>query len=1484
MKLSTPPFRWFSIALLALGALALALVAGSIFWRSAQPPLPEPPRVELSPVPRPGEKSLPPPAEQPRSPQVWVIAIGIDQYQDDAIPPCRGAVLDARTVGQWFEKTAGWKRGHVLYLDDLGDVDPGLAGAEVVDLLPTKANLGWAFRTWLAGRVHDGDVIVVFYAGHAMALPPHASDETQPAHPARACLLPADARLSQCERTGWRLDEALDHWASGGRNPVVCWLDTSLHGRGRRLPPASGTGSASEPGSESKTPSAAVSLLPSLVRWPGVTAWLAAEGRPAEEANVAGALSPFTAAVCAGLGTPERPANLLGCLDALMHNPALRDQGFRMLGGIDPNLSLWSSRARRRGLAHRELILQRGHAGGITAMALTADGDRLITAAKDSTIKVWRVADRTVLRADSAHLVGVTCLDVSPDGRWLASGDGSGRLRLRDLAGDVEVPTGPVHERGVDSVAFLGGGEHLVSLDLNGASWLWPAANPAAGVKQLSAQTTGLTAARGGGGIGFALAETDGKVRLHGSGGALIKTLDGPGGVVTSPRMATDGRMLAAADDQRRLVVRDTAPDAVVFSATMDAPVETIAMAAGRWLGVAAGTELVLVALNAKPPEVRHRLALPDPANQLLFSADGHWLAASTGAGKLRLWRLTEDGRAEPLPLENAEETGRTTTLALGPDGRSLVSGDQDGGIRTWELPGGRQRPAVPARRGQVAGLSVSADGRYLLQISQDWQAQVWDLEEGRGLSLIPGLWTSGVLSPDGTILYLTSAQAGDVVALDRTSGRILPVPFARPKAQGGAGVSTQRFARVTASRDGRWVAAGSAEGPLACVWDAATGRLVQTLRGHQDPSPITAVEFSADARRILTASEDGSARLWDLSEMNRPAPELATYTLTDAPGGEPVPIAAAALALTPDRPLRVVTGGLGGQVVLWENDGGRVQSQTLGRMDYAVLAAAFTANGRWLAVTAADKSIWLWDLAGRPRRVRLQPLPHHDEQISALIAWPGSRLIASGSDDTTIRFWSLEKSTLLGTISAEQGTPDWVAYTPDGLFDSSIGGERQVTWHDEEGTLSLEQVRDQFHVYKLTEQLRRGEPPLAPERPVRTPPRLAIDAPPDPVQADRLARLSILLSEPGLANLRLYQNGVPVQSDPDFHREPGQQRLTIQVRLRPGINRFYAMAGRPGRADVEGRSEVVQVRYDGAEPTGRLHVLALGVSDYSPPDRALRFADQDARRLAEFLHKSGVRVPAPGLTIVLKNNEVSEAAIDDAFIAIREQVKEHPEDTVVIFMAGHADMLNGRFVLLLPSFRFKQGAARGPVDPDTVLPYVVLYRNIARLGALQRLVLIDACQAEAIVDDPGVRQIQSLVDGSAQRARTAYLLAARRGEAAGESGALEHGLLTYALLRGLGAADLKPVPGFAPFEAAPDADRNHDGVVTTEELRAFVEATVPALAAHLTSLVLRTGADGKAAPLGAVATAPRIQAADASFPLVVLPGKAIGSRATDDE
>jgi len=285
-------------------------------------------------------------------------------------------------------------------------------------------------------------------------------------------------------------------WRPPEKNPVVCWLDTSLFGRGVRVDRGSDFVPTATP------------LLQKLVRWPGVSAWLAADGKPAIEASRVGALSPFTAALIESLGTPERPNNLLASLDRLQQDQALADQGFRTLGGIDPGLDLWASTVRQASLLQRELLLQRGHAGAVSAIAFSADGSRMISGAQDSTVKIWWVSERKLLRSLSYHMVGVTSLALNARGDRLASGDGSGWLRVYDLIKQDEVAPAPPHERGVDQVAFLLDGDLIASLDMDGKSWLLKAEDAAGQTRLLSGHCTGIAAASAAGPVALARLRT----------------------------------------------------------------------------------------------------------------------------------------------------------------------------------------------------------------------------------------------------------------------------------------------------------------------------------------------------------------------------------------------------------------------------------------------------------------------------------------------------------------------------------------------------------------------------------------------------------------------------------------------------------------------------------------------------------------------------------------------------------------------------------------------------------------------------------------------------------------------------------------------------------------------------------------------------------------------------------------------------------------
>ena len=202
------------------------------------------------------------------------MVVGIERYEEQlAFPRCRGAARDAADLARWLIDSAGWGPKSVLLLTDQ---DPAALGfdqpaSRPLHRQPTKANLDWGARQWLGSEARPGDVLVVFFAGQAIGLPDRPDD--RPGQPPRDYLLPVDARVADVEQTGWRLGDAIDDLARRGEFSIICLLDTSPAGRVR------------SPGLLGNPPRSAAGerLLRGIVRWPGVTAWLASAEGPARD-------------------------------------------------------------------------------------------------------------------------------------------------------------------------------------------------------------------------------------------------------------------------------------------------------------------------------------------------------------------------------------------------------------------------------------------------------------------------------------------------------------------------------------------------------------------------------------------------------------------------------------------------------------------------------------------------------------------------------------------------------------------------------------------------------------------------------------------------------------------------------------------------------------------------------------------------------------------------------------------------------------------------------------------------------------------------------------------------------------------------------------------------------------------------------------------------------------------------------------------------
>ena len=323
---------------------------------------------------------------------------------------------------------------------------------------------------------------------------------------------------------------------------------------------------------------------------------------------------------------------------------------------------------------------------------------------------------------------------------------------------------------------------------------------------------------------------------------------------------------------------------------------------------------------------------------------------------------------------------------------------------------------------------------------------------------------------------------------------------------------------------------------------------------------------------------------------------------------------------------------------------------------------------------------------------------------------------------------------------------------------------------------------------------------------------------------------------------------------------------------------------------EPDARSPDLILHHSLPEKPGRVHVVAIGVGEYNR--NKLKYPAKDAGQISRYVPSHAVgRGQVLGTTQVLSEGGVTRKAVEDAFTKVRREVRGHPEDTVVVFLAGHTDILttptrdrDRRYSLLLQKYEFPASqpldvAIRGPgvaaldriAPEEAFLPYAIIYRNLIGLEALRRLVIVDACQAEEVLVDPGVQVVRQLeaMARDARQTRTDYFLASRRGEPASESSALEHGLLTYVLLKGMGATDLKPAPADVQtiFASHPTADADADGRITTGELKRYVAMTLPELSTRLAGV--DRGPAGPARPAG---PEPTIQGVGVSFPLVQLP------------
>jgi hypothetical protein len=185
----------------------------------------------------------------------------------------------------------------------------------------------------------------------------------------------------------------------------------------------------------------------------------------------------------------------------------------------------------------------------------------------------------------------------------------------------------------------------------------------------------------------------------------------------------------------------------------------------------------------------------------------------------------------------------------------------------------------------------------------------------------------------------------------------------------------------------------------------------------HEDG--VSSATFSPDGKRIVTASWDKTARIWDAE-----SGKLIGVPLTGHEGG------VWSAAFSPDGK-RIVTASSDKTARVWNAANGRPIGKPLIGDDDVVNSAAFSPDGNRI-VTASDKMARVWDAAsGKPIG---EPFKGHDNVVLSTAFSPDGKRIVTASWDKTARIWDAESGKLIGVpLTGHEGGVWSAAFSPDG-------------------------------------------------------------------------------------------------------------------------------------------------------------------------------------------------------------------------------------------------------------------------------------------------------------------------------------------------------------------------------------------------------------------------------------------------------------------
>ncbi len=540
-----------------------------------------------------------------------------------------------------------------------------------------------------------------------------------------------------------------------------------------------------------------------------------------------------------------------------------------------------------------------GHRGFVSSVSWRGDGKYLLTSSYDNTAKIWQVGTGQVVRTIAVGSIDLNIATFSPDGKSFAVGGDDKLVRVFDTESGKLLRTLKGHNEIVEALAYSPNGKMLASGDDEGGLRIWNVNG-----EPIKALKSGQSTIRQ---LGF----SPNSASLATVGDNSVRLWTAPKWTAKVITSKDDRQIFSFAWDSAGKRIAIAASDYVIRLIDLDHNnafaligkhadginsviwLDSKTIASGGVDGLVRGWD----AANKKQNFAFS--GTPSRLKSAVYSNDGTIYATIANETDILIWKAADNTLSQTL---KSDFPAWQTNIAFAPNGKSLLSGDDFGHVKLWDLTTGSLKNDFNNNDEPIAGLAYSPDGKKFAFSGSNGKINVFDALAFKSLATFESLqdenlagltWTPDgnhvlIYGSDGTIKTLIASSGQVKTNLERLEAgiRALDLSFDAQTMIVGSNDGAIQAMQISGktlwktqlasasplsvrySPDGKSVAVSATDGTLRLL-DSSTGKILYSLTNHTDST--SALAFSPDGTRLLvgagTLGAGGTFSLYGLTD-----------------------------------------------------------------------------------------------------------------------------------------------------------------------------------------------------------------------------------------------------------------------------------------------------------------------------------------------------------------------------------------------------------------------------------------------------------------------------------------------------------------------------------------------------------------------------------------------------------------------------------------